>query len=69
MSEQRTLTGRTRHELFKPLIGSPLLFLQVEERRVGSILENGGGRVESRDYDFTVWRKATVIDLQELQKE
>lgn len=62
MSTKRELTGNIRYRL-KHSWGKQLLVLQVEERVRGVVDDSGGGRVGSREVNYTAWRDGKVEDL------
>lgn len=55
-----TLTGRTRVRPLKRWFRAPLLIMQVEVHRKGTIVDSRG---ESDAVDFTEWRDAVVEDF------
>ncbi|HEX5126384.1 MAG TPA: hypothetical protein VFW00_06565 [Rhodocyclaceae bacterium] len=61
MAVTANLTGKTRHRIYKPLFGRPLLVLQVEEHREGYSPGEMAG--DGCDVDYSFWRDATAEDI------
>lgn len=62
----KTLTGKKRLREQKRLFRKSIYVLQVEERNVGSNMENMGSSIEFRDFDFTKFRDAKLEDFIDL---
>lgn len=62
INQQDKLTGNTRLRLHKRWFREPLLVLQVEVYRTGTMLENYGSSVGSEDFNVTFWRDLRVTD-------
>ena len=66
MSHYEELTGQKRYRVKKPIFGKQLLILQVQVKRYGTNYDPYG---IGNEYEFTMWRDATIEDMSRWSEE